>query len=737
MDILEGANSLGGVGVYLGKGDGTFVLASVIPFGSSTDMALGDFNHDGKPDIATSSNQMALGNGDGAFQPPTWILADPPNLGFAWIAAGDLNNDGWTDLMATQPSYCCGAVYVLLNNQQGGFTLATIADSDAPTSIMLADVNADGNLDAVVAEDGDATAHIYMGNGFRRDRRARIIFTIHLWTNFRRKLRMSNGDGILDLLLPGEWQHRHRAGDGERYVLRSVRGGSRSGRGSGFCPESARAVARPGRSGRAGFKRRRYGSAQPHAMSPRYSASMKLFIAGLALCCSALTAAVEVPRLRCASGLSIRGWCCRSRRCDRRRHPGYSRGACPDSVSTRPGNGNGSFRNAVNTPVQWLHMSGGSLADLNGDGKADLVIGGSPEAVGDGGIGVLLSNGDGTFPQPVFYKVNDGALGNAVVGDFNGDGIPDVAAGGTKGIWFFKGKGDGTFHAGFLAVATPSQALWSGAADFNGDGKLDLAVSAYPSGVYMLFGKGNGTFKQPVVLGDTGWGYLAVGDVTRSAVPDIVLPAAAGASTAVVYINNGKGTFGTPVDVTLTGASVAIGDVNGDGLPDLVSGEGCVALGLGLARFATQVCYPVANNPETLSVVLAELNKGKAGFNDVITGLNHTVSVLINWGNGKFVDGLWIPVAGSGNCAASADFNADGKPDLGVPSTNGIAVLLGTGKALQPYSAGLTVPLSGPGCPITGDVNGDGRGCPGESRTASARWECIWVRAMARLCWRA
>ena len=92
--------------------------------------------------------------------------------------------------MATQPSYCCGAVYVLLNNQQGGFTLATIADSDAPTSIMLADVNADGNLDAVVAEDGDATAHIYMGNGLGGFTAGQNNIHYPFADDFRRKLRM-------------------------------------------------------------------------------------------------------------------------------------------------------------------------------------------------------------------------------------------------------------------------------------------------------------------------------------------------------------------------------------------------------------------------------------------------------------------------------------------------------------------------------------------------------------------
>jgi uncharacterized repeat protein (TIGR03803 family) len=64
-----------------------------------------------------SSNQLALGNGDGTFQSPVAILPDPPELGFSWIAAGDVNNDGWTYILATQFQFCCGALYVLVNNQ--------------------------------------------------------------------------------------------------------------------------------------------------------------------------------------------------------------------------------------------------------------------------------------------------------------------------------------------------------------------------------------------------------------------------------------------------------------------------------------------------------------------------------------------------------------------------------------------------------------------------------------------
>ena len=131
-----------------------------------------------------------------------------------------------------------------------------------------------------------------------------------------------------------------------------------------------------------------------------------------------------------------------------------------------------------------------------------------------------------------------------------------------------------------------------------------------------------------------------------------------------------------------------------------------MALGLGHGKFAPPVSYSVENSDGTSNVVLAELTKN--GLNDILAAQDGSLSVLLNAGNGTFIDGEWTSVPGSGNCGAAADFNGDGKPDLAVPTTSGMTVLFGTGNTSAPYTTGPSFAGSGMGCPISADLNGDG-----------------------------
>jgi len=144
------------------------------------------------------------------------------------------------------------------------------------------------------------------------------------------------------------------------------------------------------------------------------------------------------------------------------------------------GNGDGTFGAGPSANSGMRAVDGFVPADVNGDGKVDLVIAGGPDGADPPlGIGICLGNGDGTFQPMVFYQAgNDGGIGDPVVGDFNGDGIPDVAVAGSSGVWLFTGKGGGTFNPGVLAVSLATvEGGGLAATDFNGDHKLDLVLT--------------------------------------------------------------------------------------------------------------------------------------------------------------------------------------------------------------------------------------------------------------------
>jgi hypothetical protein len=238
------------------------------------------------------------------------------------------------------------------------------------------------------------------------------------------------------------------------------------------------------------------------------------------------------------------------------------------------GNGDGTFQAAANYASGGDNAESVAVADVNGDGIPDLLV--ANECAGDcefderGAVGVLLGNGDGTFQAAVSYDTG-GFLANSVaVGDVNGDGKPDLVVANQNSVGVLLGNGDGTFQP---ALSYGSGGLSVAVADVNGDGKPDLVVAGC-GGVCILLGNGDGTFKPAVSYNPGGSIAVTVADVNGDGKPDLLVANECDSSSpdcrygsAGVLLGNGDGTFQAAVSYDTGGylaSSVVVGDVNGD-----------------------------------------------------------------------------------------------------------------------------------------------------------------------------
>jgi hypothetical protein len=462
-DLAVGNVSNNTVSVLLGTGDGSFRAAQFYAAGSGpTGVAVGDFNGDGVPDLAvadtTGGVSVLLGTGDGSFRAPRAFTAGSRPTS---VAVGDFNGDGTADL-AVGDYY--GGVSVLLGTGDGSFpTTPSYPAGSIPTSVAAGDFTGDGLLDLAVADYGANEVSVLLGTGDGSFQAPRTFAAgVHPQAV---AVGDFNGDGIPDLAVANQGTYPFYTDSSVSVLLGTGDGTFQAARSfaAGIRPYSV-AVADFNGDGLPDLAVADYGD----SFGDYYGVSVLLGTGDGTFQAARSFAAGLVGPLRSVAAADFNG-------------DGHLDLAVANygnaSISVLLGNGDGSFQ-AARTFAAGIHPQAVAVGDFNDDGRVDLAVANNDQYLG--GVSVLLGNGDGSFQAPRQFAA--GSNPNSVtVGDFNGDGIPDLAVTNSGFVRVLLGNGDGSFQTTPASYAAGNVPLSVAVADLNGDGRPDLAVGNWQS----------------------------------------------------------------------------------------------------------------------------------------------------------------------------------------------------------------------------------------------------------------
>ena len=352
-----------------------------------------------------------------------------------------------------------------------------------------------------------------------------------------------------------------------------------------------------------------------------------------------------------------------------------------------------------------------ATADLNGDGKPDLIVvnGGYSSPT----ISVLLNLGGAHF-SVLEYPIPNNPL-SVSIADFNHDGFADIAVTDSQGVSILLGGPNGKFSAAQTYPATPPNQPLNplpnglGVGDFNGDGFLDLIVTDTQNGtVNFLTGDGTGAFTLKSSFSQYQPSAVAVGDFNHDGHLDIAIQCLI-CGTVSVSIGQGDGTFKPSViyDTASGPRSVELADVNDDGSLDLlVPDSNGLQILLGNDDGTFQQPYTHAA-PQGTGLAIADFNGD--GKLDVALTTTAGISFIPGKGSGKFGTAVSYAAGSEPGAGVLADFDGDGRIDAIIPNaaSNNLALYRGKGNGTF-VGAPLYTTTGNAAAMVVGDVNGDG-----------------------------